>query len=1168
MHTQNNGTTKQRNQTNKTPSDRNDKNQPNDKGQKENASAEISKPETNVSRPRQENPPNIEISKPNRKKRKRTRKNKQLAIAVINVRGIKGKIKSLETALATEKIKIAVITETHLQGDEKPRITGYRWTGKNRKNQSGGGVGILVAQDIAGITTTKDDIETDESTESTWIKISTRPKPIFIGAFYGPQEKTTKQKVEDIYTTLETQVTQLENQGEVLLTGDFNAKLEIRNPQGQQEESRNGKILQQMINRKKLEVTNINPQKGLWTRVNRNNPNEKSVIDYIVTTRGIHERMGATIIDEEGSLRIKGKAETDHNTILTSISINTERERKLQTRWKMGNSNGWAKYNEVIKTKIEANTRTEDTQEMYNKVEKIITSTLEETIGKSTIRTDKPKKTKNEEIVQKRKMMKEKKKLFEEACKKGKPEDKIRQGQEYTISQNELREAIQRQELINLEKKLEKIQEEAKTNPNIIWQLKKKHSTDNSLDYETITEEGELLQEPEKTKNYVKMFYEELYQAQPGTPEYENWTNHIDDTINNLIETHDPNTESQGSEPITNKELNKAIKRLKRGKSCGPDNIPNEAFIEANTETREFFKEAFNIIHSKEAIPKQWQEGTIKRLYKGKGTKGKCSNERGITLASNTGKVFERIINERVIKNVKITEAQAGGKKGAATVDHLITLKEVIARLREENKPVHIIFLDVQKAYDKAWLNGILYALNKNGVSGKNLEITRKLNSNLKAKIQTRHGLTGEINIKDSIRQGGVLSVVEYATLIDEIAKELQTNNQGIDLPGVGKIGCLLWMDDVALIHNDKQELQKMMNTTNEIAKRYHIEFGAPKCKVIRIGKSKPTEIKLGEATLEETVEYKYLGEIFNNKATSINHIEKLKGKVNAAYQNIATTTGNKEFKGIRMKAIWLLIDRCIIPILTYAAEAMDLTKTEQEAIQAIFNNLLKKVLAIPQSTPNLGLLAETGYLPIKYIMERKRIMQANRIHHMKENPLVKQATNHPDAIWTKNTQKIMEKHEITAEEIQMSKPKLKSRIKKTQSRMFTKELQEESKEKSKVAHLLERKRNIQPGTRPKYLETLTRKQCRAIIMARTRMLPVKNNHKGSYRNLTCRWCKNPNKEETQEHILTECQEIKDKAQTNIKYAEIFLDDDTNRNEEIANQILQVLSVLETPPTN
>ena len=64
--------------------------------------------------------------------------------------------------------------------------------------------------------------------------------------------------------------------------------------------------------------------------------------------------------------------------------------------------------------------------------------------------------------------------------------------------------------------------------------------------------------------------------------------------------------------------------------------------------------------------------------YKGKGKKGKCSNERGITLASNIGKFFERLINNRILPNLNITDAQAGGIKGRATADHIMILLEAV----------------------------------------------------------------------------------------------------------------------------------------------------------------------------------------------------------------------------------------------------------------------------------------------------------------------------------------------------------------------------------------------------------------------------------------------------------------------------------------------------------
>ena len=169
--------------------------------------------------------------------------------------------------------------------------------------------------------------------------------------------------------------------------------------------------------------------------------------------------------------------------------------------------------------------------------------------------------------------------------------------------------------------------------------------------------------------------------------------------------------------------------------------------------------------------------------------------------------------------------------------------------------------------------------------------------------------------------------------------------------------------------------------------------------------------MKLGNTTLEETDNYKYLGEILNKKASTKDHITAMKGKVNGAYNNITFWTSNKEFKSIRMYAIWKLMEMCIIPIMTYRAEATNHTKKEEEQIQQIFNNLLKRILDLPQSALNLALLIETGYLPMGCYMGRKRIMQANRVTLSKDKSQIKRITENKENDWMKMTMTIIAKY-------------------------------------------------------------------------------------------------------------------------------------------------------------
>ncbi len=1074
-----------------------------------------------------------------RRTRHKSGKNKNMQMAVINIRGMKGKVKSLESLLTSEKIGIAIISETHLQNKETAHVKGYTWTGKNRTKTQGGGVGILIRNDLTGITVSEETPE-DEEVEIKWVQLKLRPKNIYIGAFYGPQESAPKEILERTYATLEAHINCLKTKGEVIIAGDFNAKLRVEHQGITQEESQNGTRLQGIIDRHGLTTLNRNPSAGLWTRVNRKNTQERSVIDYIIMTKDTAASVTSTIVDEEGSLRIKGKNETDHNTILTNIRINQPRTPHIIKKWKLENNEGWEKFSEVItKGMKELNNKTHGTkQEMYNKFENMVKRTLKSTVGERVIDINKPTKIKSEEIQKLRAAKKKAKKKFETACKTGQPAEKRETLEDYQRHSRKLREAIEKEEQKRLDEKLKKISEEAKHNPNIIWKLRRKIIKKKELEYEIMDEEGNTISNPEEAKEHVASYFQELYQARPGTHAYKKWTEYIKQKVANLSQKYQNNREP--GEEITNKELNEAIRKLKRKKATGPDSIPNEIFIEASGEARNEYRKMMNGIYQEEEIPDQWQLGEITRLYKGKGTKGKCSNERGITLASNVGKVFERIINHRIKPNVHITEFQAGGQEGAATSDHLTVLKEAINHIRGKKQTAYVIFLDVQKAYDKAWLDAIMYAMDKCGLKGKNWEITRKLNSNLKAKIKTKHGHTREIKIKDSIRQGGVLSVIQYATIIDEIAKELTAKNLGIDLPGQGKLGCLLWMDDVTLIHNDPKELQKMLDVTNDIAMRYHIEFGAPKCKVVKIGPGKPSKIKLGNTVLEETDSYKYLGEIFNKNGNNKDHIEAIRNKVNGAYSNILATTGTCEFKGIKMKSIWKLVDTCIIPIITYGAEAANHNKKEKEAIQQIFNDLLKRILNLPQPTPNTNLLIETGYLPIEYLIDRKKIMQANRIARNEKSSLVKKVTQVEESRWMKGILELLNKYKMEEEDLQLTKHQLKTKIYDQQVDTYKAEIEEESKNKSKLKYLLDNINEIQIGKRPAYMDELTRKQCAAIACVRTRMVPVKNNHKGSHTDLTCRWCKNSETEETQDHVLSSCQGNEKIMENQIEFGQAF----------------------------
>ena len=105
------------------------------------------------------------------------------------------------------------------------------------------------------------------------------------------------------------------------------------------------------------------------------------------------------------------------------------------------------------------------------------------------------------------------------------------------------------------------------------------------------------------------------------------------------------------------------------------------------------------------------------------------------------------------------------------------------------------------------------------------------------------------------------------------------------------------------------------------------------------------------------------------------NQISGIKGKVEAAYQTILVIAGDKELKNIRMQVIWKLLETCIKPIITYAAETWKTTQKEIKQLNGIYDKIIKRTLRVPPTTPREILYQETKISDIIHTKEKNQIM-------------------------------------------------------------------------------------------------------------------------------------------------------------------------------------------------
>ncbi len=149
-------------------------------------------------------------------------------------------------------------------------------------------------------------------------------------------------------------------------------------------------------------------------------------------------------------------------------------------------------------------------------------------------------------------------------------------------------------------------------------------------------------------------------------------------------------------------DVNKAIIRLKRGKSDGEEGLNTDHIINGTDKLYMFLTKIFNIMLVHGYSPDSMLEGTMVPIPKGKGKPMNCSNNyRAITLSSIINKVFDWVLLIKEKSALQSSELQFGFKEHTSTTQCTFTLNEIISYYHSKRSDVYVLLLDASQAFDR-----------------------------------------------------------------------------------------------------------------------------------------------------------------------------------------------------------------------------------------------------------------------------------------------------------------------------------------------------------------------------------------------------------------------------------------------------------------------------------
>ena len=452
---------------------------------------------------------------------------------------------------------------------------------------------------------------------------------------------------------------------------------------------------------------------------------------------------------------------------------------------------------------------------------------------------------------------------------------------------------------------------------------------------------------------------------QPSETEFQNHLEKLLNPRNETIETDLSNHHVRIpvlDDNIEVKEVDVLKSQVKKDKGCGPDGNSSGAFKWLPDQWVVFLCYLFNLIFLA-GYPLVWAPAKLIMLFK-KGLPTDCNNYRGISVINAVCKIYDYVLNNRLIIWYKACREQAGAQFARGCIEHIVTLRLLFNVFLRKKQKLFVVFVDFSKAYDMVPRSRLFDILIELGCGATMLGALVSMYSNTS-------NFLGSTVITSTlgVRQGSPTSCYLFIIFVDVLILLLKSTCS--PEPILGWLHCLMLMDDTVILATSREKMMEKLKLLDRYCIENDMRVNAAKTKLMVIN-GRPLDkvpFVLSNFIVRECSEYVYLGSLFTadgRTGSSLRaHLESKNKHLNKLLIFFAT---NYDAPFTVMKKV---LEACFMSCILYGCEAW--LNVPLKLVETMYMKAVKALLGVRITTPNDLCLVEAGLRPLSAIVKSRQ---------------------------------------------------------------------------------------------------------------------------------------------------------------------------------------------------